>query len=321
MVDEPSEEAKSPEGEERGERKDVERVEQGPPEKRKARKVPLPTHLEDKWFMVGWEREPALQITVADDRTPDRGAGAGITGRLLEAIDQLIEKLGGGVPPVVAGAIAGNSITIYLDDPVPPGLQSALPVEFTHSAALRIKQLIDLDDDELFRHALEIGPEARRYVDFVHLVGTSGATVTWKPRGEKPSQLPPARANRQWTRLTVEPERREQQMTLIGVLYRVIADPTKVEGSLGIKLAKESPRPHWHRGSWVNVVFKKDELEAIKEGLIGEAVEARIRMDEPVPGTGIATEHPHVELIEIARRPESLSIEDLLTEEEGEAQE
>jgi hypothetical protein len=281
------------------------------------RRVPKPKRTEEKWFMVGWQREPALEVTVADEQASSLGARAGIAGKLLQIIDELVTRLGGGVEPVVAGARAGNSITFYLDDPQPVGAQKALPVEFTLNAAIRIQHLIDLEGDALFARALEIGPEAGRYIDFVHLLGTTGTTVVWKPRDAKPSELRPDRAGRQYERLTVEPELRQTEMTLIGVLYRVIADPSKVEGSIGIKLAKESPRPPWHKGSWVNVAFNRDALEAkIKDGLIGEAVDVRVMLAEPVPGTGLTVEARHLQLVGIDRRPTPLSIHDLLAEDD-----
>jgi hypothetical protein len=282
------------------------------------RKVPKPGQLEDKWYMVGWQRQPSLEVTVTDSQTKDRGAQAGLVGRLLEKIEELIEQMGGGVKPVLAGALSEHSITILLDDPQAPGPQESLPVEFTLVAATRIQRLIDLDGDDLFAAALEIGPEAMRYVEFVHLVETSGISLTWTPRGQKGSELETNRASQQYARLTVEPALRETEMTLVGLLYRVIADPSKIEGSIGIKLAKESSRPPWHKGgSWVNVFFVRDMLEeAIKDGLIGEWVEARVRLTEPVPGTGLSTDARRVELVSVSQRPTPLSITDLLTDDD-----
>jgi hypothetical protein len=281
------------------------------------RKVPKPGQLEDKWYMVGWQRQPSLEVTVADSQTKDRGAQAGLVGRLLEKIEELIEQMGGGVKPVLAGALSEHSITILLDDPQAPGPQESLPVEFTLVAATRIQRLIDLDGDDLFAAALEIGPEAMRYVEFVHLVETSGISLTWTPRGQKGSELEANRASQQYARLTVEPALRETEMTLVGLLYRVIADPSKIEGSIGIKLAKESSRPPWHKGSWVNAFFVRDMLEeAIKDGLIGEWVEARVRLTEPVPGTGLSTDARRVELVSVSQRPTPLSITDLLTDDD-----
>ncbi|MGO9761657.1 MAG: hypothetical protein ACLP1Q_10415 [Solirubrobacteraceae bacterium] len=210
--------------------------------------------------------------------------------------------------------MATNSITIYLDDPTPTDEQGVLPVEFTLGTAKQIQTLIDVDDDELFGRAVALAPErARKYVDFVHLLVANEVGLKWAPRDTAPSELRPERASRQYDRLTVEPEMRERQMTLIGVLYRVIADPSKVEGSLGIKLSKESPQPPVKKKSWVNVFFYRGQLESIK-GLVGEAVEARIRFMEPVPGTGIPMEQPRVELVEINQRPKALTIEELLDE-------
>ncbi len=303
--DEPGRELERPEPQERSE-----------PQPAKRRQVPKPKKLEDKWFIVGWERKPALQVTVEDEATA-AGARAGVAGRLLESIDQLIEKLGSGVPPVMAGAVAGKSITVLLDDPL-PNAQTAIPVEFTHSAAVKIRALMELEGDELFASAIKIGPSANRYVEFVHLVSTTGVSITWTPRDDKPVMLDPDRAARQHVLLSAEPQLREVEMTLIGVLYRVISDPTKIEGSIGIKLAKESPRPPWHKGSWIKVEFNRHELEAtIKEGLIGESVEARVEIPEPVPGTGLwKSELQRVELRSINPRPTPLSIDSLLSDEE-----
>ncbi|HEX3509819.1 MAG TPA: hypothetical protein VHT27_01845 [Solirubrobacteraceae bacterium] len=278
--------------------------------------MPKPKKLEDKWFMLGWEREPALLVTVKDEGATS-GARAGVAGRLLEAIDQLIETLGSGVPPVVAGAVPGESITVLLDDPL-PGAQTAIPVEFTHSAAVKVKDLIELEGQDLFASAIKIGPSANKYVDFVRLVSTTGVSITWRPRDEKPAKLDPDRATRQHALLSSEPELRRVEMTLIGVLYRVISDPTKIEGSIGIKLAKESRRPPWQTGSWINVHFNRHDLEAtIKDGLIGEPVEARVEIPEPVPGTGLwKSDLQRVELRSIKSSPTPLSIEALLSDEE-----
>ena len=216
------------------------------PAGRKVRRVPPPGQLEDKWFMVGWEREPALAVTIAHDQLWERGAGAGITGRILAAIDVLIKKFGGGVELILAGAFATESITVYLDDPLPRGDQSEIPVEFTMTAASRVQELMRLNGDELFTKAVELGPAARSYVEFVRQVGASGVSVQWRPRGQEAVALPPKRATGQYERLTATPELRELTMSLIGLLYRVIADPTQPESTLGIKLAKESPRPPGH---------------------------------------------------------------------------
>jgi len=292
-------------------------VESGKPVRRE---VPPPKKLEDKWFMVGLDRPPAVAVTVADTEVPSHGARAGITGKILEAIDQLFEAFGGAVPPVFAGAVATNSITIYLDDPTPTGEQGVLPVEFTLITARQVQSLIDVDGDDLFGRAVALAPEqARKYVDFVHLLAANEVGLKWEPRDTPPSELRPERASRQYSRLTVEPEMRERQMTLIGVLYRVIADPSKVEGSLGIKLSKESPQPTLKKKSWVNVFFDREHLESIK-GLVGEAVEARVRFMEPVPGTGIPMEQPRVELVAINQRPKALTIDELLGEDGQDAE-
>jgi hypothetical protein len=284
---------------------------------RAPRKVPKPKRLEDKWYMVGWQREPALQVTLADPHTRERGVRAGVTGRLTEKVDELLEKFGGGGAPVLAGAVPGKSITLLLDDPLPDGQQTVLPVEFTLDAAIKVQRLIELDGEELLREAVRIGANAVAYMEFTHLIETAGVDVQWSPREREPSVLPATRAAAQYASLNVEPELRESEMTLLGIFYRVIADPSKLEGSIGIKLAKGSQRPSWHRKSWANVLFNRPALEdTIKDGLIGEPVHARVRVIEPVPGTGLSTEPRHMELIEIERAPTPLSLDDLLTEED-----
>jgi hypothetical protein len=56
--------------------------------------------------------------------------------------------------------------------------------------------------------------------------------------------------------------------------------------------------------------------EAIKDGLIGEWIEARVRLTEPVPGTGLSTDARRVELVSVSQRPTPLSITDLLTDDD-----
>lgn len=283
------------------------------------REVPRPDRLEKKWFSIGWEREPSLAITVADEQIRGHGAQAGLTGRLLTKIDEVLEQFGG-LRPVVAGALPLKSITIFLDDPPSATAQEAIPVEYTLNAASRVKRLMELDGDELFAAAIDIGPKASSYVELLHVVETSGATLRWKPRGEDEVELDVGRARRQHARLSVEPELRQELMTLEGVLYRVIADPSKSEGSIGIKLARKSSRPSWQRGSWAKVIFDRNALEAtIKDGLIGESVVAQVRLIEPVPGTGLSTEARRLELISINQRASSLSLDDLIDETEDEA--
>ncbi|MGO9761398.1 MAG: hypothetical protein ACLP1Q_09105 [Solirubrobacteraceae bacterium] len=48
------------------------------------REVPRPKKLEDKSFMVGRDRAPAVAVTVADCEVPSHGARAGITGKVLD---------------------------------------------------------------------------------------------------------------------------------------------------------------------------------------------------------------------------------------------
>ena len=234
-----------------------------------------------------------LVVTVADGEVASDYAPASLIARLAERVHEVLRDMGGGWPPMLFGALPTSSMTLYFGDPRPENAQAQLPVEITLSHARTVAQLIDLEGDELFARALEIGAPANAYSKLAHFVESEGVTLSWKPRDDTAHKLTPPRAARQFARLSAEPPRQDRPMTINGVLYRVIAEPQDSHlGTVGIKLHDWSARPpRRQRGARVLAAYDKTEVaDAIKAGLIGEPVEARLLVRHAVPLTTIDPE-------------------------------
>lgn len=245
---------------------------------------------ENKRFVVGQREEKApLVVTVSDGPVGQTRMPLDVFGRFTDRLSALLQELGGGMAPMFLEARPTGSMTIYVGDPVPEEAQTQLPVEMTKSSADRVARLIDLDGDDLFKAAIELGPPAaKRYTEFAQLVESEGINVRWKPRDETPRLLTPKRAEAHIQRLHVEPTFREHSVTVNGLLYRIIAEPHATAGKVGILLYPWSARPPKQQGRKMLAEYEKAEVgEAIKAGLIGESVKGHVAIREPVLGTSI----------------------------------
>jgi len=269
----------------------------------KQSRLPLPNpaaNQEGKHFIVaddGW-RSP-LEVTVTGGDIGNEYAPGDLIAKLASHVHALLRDVGGGFPPMLYAVLPSNSMTLYFGDPQSEEAQGHFPVELILSHAHRVAGLIDLDGDELFAKACEIGAPARRYSELVHFVENERLTLNWRPRDEQVRVLTPQRAAMQYARLTAEPSTRDHHMTIHGTLYRVIAEPqqgrlgTSARGTLGIRLFGWSAKPQSkHRqGRKVLALYLNEEVESsIRAGLIGSAVEATLIIRQPDLGTAIDPE-------------------------------
>lgn len=279
------------------------------------RPAPLPAddpadHEEGKSFAVRAERlrDAMLTVTVGEGDVASFYAPAHLTAGLTDRVHALMREVGGGLQLMFYGALSAQSMTLFFGDPRPEEAQAALPIEATLANARRVAELIDLDGDELFAEAVRIGRPAQRYHELVQFIENQGITVVWQPRGERARELTAKRAAAQSDRLSKEPPISERELVVNGVLYRVITDRSDGRlGSVGIRLHDWSARPPARGGSKPKVILpsyaRQEVEEAIKDGLIGEPVEATILIRQPIPGASLDAEDVTLELIEIARGP------------------
>ncbi len=181
-------------------------------------------------------------------------------------------------------------MTLFFGDPEPAGHQEELAYQATFSAAERIAKLIevDVDDEEFFSRAVGIGAPVRKYDELAQLVESEGVTLDWAPKERPARSLTPTRASRHHARLNAPTEMVEWDLTVNGILYRIIAEPGAEQGTVGIRLFKWSGRPPTMRGGSLIVPYDVGELhQTIKSGLFGEAVEARIRARRPGQGSAL----------------------------------
>jgi hypothetical protein len=277
--------------------------------------------LDDIRFAVDRRSDAPLVVTLSGGPIESRYAPADLLGKVAERIGALIGDLSGGVPPMLYALVPGQSMTLILGDSLPEEPQTRIPLEVTRNAAERVAELIDLEGDDLWARAVGLGPPARRYTELTQLVQSEGFTVEWAAKGSETRELTPDRAGRQHTRLVREPEMRVHDITLSGILYRVIADPVLTTGRIGIKLFEssiEAPGPRKHAPL---IDYEGENLHnAIRDGLIGEPVEAVVHVKQPRPGRSIDPNVVVLQLASIARgegEPSELwlSIHDLLDEE------
>jgi hypothetical protein len=269
-----------------------------------------PRDRESMRFVVATDRlsEVPLTVTVDQGRVAKSYAPADLIAALTDKVQALLRDVGGGFPSMFYGALATQSMTLFFGDPRPEEQQGQLPVEVTLSHARRIAELIDLEDQELFARALEIGLPAQRYTDLAQFVESEGVTLRWTPRGDATRVLSPERASRQHARLIAEPPHDERSVVVNGVLYRVIADrKDSYLGTVGIRLHSWSLRPPARHGvqrrSIIAPYEERSVEEAIKQGLIGESVQAEILIRQPVFGLSIDPEHVELLVASVAVGP------------------
>ncbi|HEX8743598.1 MAG TPA: hypothetical protein VF712_10735 [Thermoleophilaceae bacterium] len=282
--------------EEQDERKPEPRDAQHEPSRRgRDMPAPDPSARIRKRFIIGRDgEEPPLVVTVENGAVASNYAPAELVAKLTERVAVLLKEMGGGVGPMFYAAVPGGSIHLIFGDPDPDEAQATLPMATTAAQAERVAELIDLEGDELFARALQIGRPMRQYDDLAQLVLSEGITLRWTVQGDEPRVLSPARADRQHLRLSAPPELKDRDLTVHGVLYRVITESTREGflGSVGIHLHSWSTRPPGDKSKTRLIAFyEKRSVEAeIKEGLIGEPVTAKLLIRQPLPGTTIEPE-------------------------------
>jgi hypothetical protein len=180
--------------------------------------------------------------------------------------------------------------------------------------AKRVAEIIPLEGDDLFARALLIGAPMAQYGELTHVVQSEGVTLTWAVRDEEPRVLDPDRARRQYTRLSAPPKTMDRPLTVNGVLYRVITESTRegCRGSVGLHLHQWSARPPGEsKGKRPRIIALYESVEIenrIKDGLVGESVEARLVIRQPVPGTSIDPDRYDLVVVNIAQGPTEDSI-------------
>lgn len=89
-------------------------------------------------------------------------------------------------------------------------------------------------------------------------------------------------------------------MTINGVLYRVIEDSVAKRGRIGIGMFNWSPEPPGYKvPGKVLLDFEGEDLQREVERLLGEAVEARIRVRTPRVGSTVDLERVELVLLSI----------------------
>jgi hypothetical protein len=297
--------------------------ESGKPESKARRRIPEsdPASHETKRYIVA-DSAP-LAVTIRNGGVAREYAPAVLITKLTERINALLVDLGGGFQPMFYGAAPGNSMVLYFGDPHPEGAQGQLPVEIVGAQAQRVAALLELEGDALFSNALELGASgAQRYNELTQTIHAEGVTVSWKVRDQKERTLPPDRAERQHTLLSRPGKLEDRFLTVNGVLYRVIAEPRDEHlGTVGIRLHKWSARPPGvSKGGKVFPAYVDERVEnAIKQGLINEPVQAKLRLQHAVFGTSIRPGLQAIFLDEIEGGPREDSIygESMFDNEDG----
>lgn len=254
--------------------------------------------------------EAPLSVTMAEGEVTKTSAPPSLTFEIGKQVSQLIKTMRNGVVPPFLGAHATASMTLMFGDPQPEGPQQELHTSATEAQAAVIAEIIDLEGDELFESAFQVGPPMQHYIELLRLIENNGIRLTWAARNHTPRELSPAKAHKQHERLTEPPEMRERAMTVQGTLYRVQTETSneEFEGAVGIVLHKDSAVPPGTKTpKRYPILYADPGLEGkIKNGLVGEYVEADLVIREPVHGTVITPEPIHPILVDIRRwdRPE-----------------
>lgn len=283
---------------------------------------PGPDQLEDIEFIVGdLAKNAPLAVTVSSGPIGKSFAPADVIGKLATKIGALIHNVAGS-ETMLYGIAPGNSMTLFFGDPKPEGMQSELALGATESAAVRIAELVEAEEDEFMEKALAVGTPMLVYDELAQLVQSENIELSWKPREAPARRLTPAAAGRQHTRLQRPPEVEEWDIQVEGILYRLIADVGEDKASAGIHLFKHSAKPP-SAGPRVIAKARVGLLEATHEsGLFRKPVKARLRLKRPRPGQSIAPDRLEKEWLSInPGEPESsgygISLDELLAETES----
>lgn len=235
-----------------------------------------------------------LKVIVDGGDVAKNYAPVDVVAKVIGAVGSTLKAFGGGFTPMFYEATPGGSMTLVFGDPQPADAQAELPVEFTLNEAQRVAELIELDGDDFFRRALLVGEPMKAYSDLAQIVQSESVTLRWEVRGEKPRHLTADRAHRHHARLTSPPKTQDRPITVNGSLYRVITESTRdgYVGSVGIHLHGWSSRPP-KAAKKARIIARYDNRaieRAIKDGLVGEPVEATLLIRHAVPGTSIDPE-------------------------------
>lgn len=247
-------------------------------------------HETGKRFMVGLQRlidkHVQLRVTVNEGEIEEGYGPAELLAALATAVTDLLKDVGGNFPPMLFGVVPDGSMSLYFGDPVPDDSQERLALGITESNASRVSQVLQAEGpDEVFAQALRLGRGATSYRELARLVESRGVTLNWQVRNDRPVELKPDRAAAQVIRLSQEPPVREREITVNGRLYRVIDERRDEQlGTIGIHLFKWSPKPPLWSATLLPSYRTLEVRRAIKDGLIGENVEAVLTIRQPVPG-------------------------------------
>ena len=248
-----------------------------------------------------------LKVTVDGGEVAEGYAPGALMARMIGGVSATLKAIGGGFTPMTYAIVPSQSMTIYFGDPDPTGEQAILPVEFTLSNAQLVAELLELEGEDFLRRALLIGLPMRHYRDLAHDVQREGVRLQWDVRGQSPRLLTTERAYQHYTLLNERPQMQDRPITVNGTLYRVITeiDREPYLGSVGIHLYKWSIRPPRVRpkGRIIAYYEDRDVGDAIKQGLIGDPVQARLFIRHPIPGTSIEASRYHLVLKELAGGP------------------
>lgn len=277
-----------------------------------------PRALQDKSFMVAGD-VPGGEVAVTASNGPiqSHGAPSRIFSDLAELVGTALKRVGNmASDPLVVHAHAYASMTIVFgEEPVASRGQMAMRFPATWASGRRVADLVELEDQQLAARSSQLGAAAPSYAELARFVANEGIDLDVEPLGDRPRRLTAERAAQQYRFLSRPPERRERDMEIEGLLYRVIyARPGA--GRVGIRLAPGSPVPPRKQGRIVIVDYKDPKVEdAVLHRLVGRPVIAHLRVFDYAPQTNLLNElppHPLLTRIEEGRRYEAMDfLEDL----------
>jgi len=235
------------------------------------------------WFMAG--NEPGdVAVRISDGAVRKDGAPADLLSKLIDLAGDAIKDVGNlVVPPLVVSAHAGASMTVVFGETASEMPQGQLLDKQVQRSAEQIGELIGSEGDKLLSVAHGVGKGAEAYTKLLHFVQAEGIAVDWKTRPQPVQRLDQQRAASQYERLMQPPATRERALRIEGLLYRAIMDRPG-SGTVGIRLAKESPVPPRHHGSTAVLRYESAEIEhLVLHELLGQMVVATVKVEEIDP--------------------------------------
>ena len=209
-------------------------------------------------------------------------------------------------------------MTIIFGEPVPDDEQVGLPYHAVWRSAETVARLINLDEDDIFDFAIDVGLGASAYAELARVVEAEGLVLDWEVRGLPSQQLTAERAARQYRRLAKPAEFRERSMTIDGLLYGVTYEG-RGHGRARMRLSKGSAQPPRRQGRTVIVEYESKEIEdQIIHNLIGEPVTALVRVAEPAPRTSVLPPEPPFAVVESIARGGNYNMQELFSADDAE---